>query len=98
MKDTQDYMQATRDAEAFLEIVAHFHEEQSPECEYRHKKTVCTHTIVAILRATCNGVSRKACLNAILYKQKKMAQGVRCAHCRRPAQECWTITPVGGDA
>lgn len=75
---------------------------EEKHCEVKHDKpsishwcAPCTHQVTAILMHGCNGKMGYIC-QATVDSAMKLWNGntrVVCTGCRRPVQECWTVSP-----
>ena len=63
------------------------------KCEQKHEKSTCS---IEVTHATiyCKSHIRQ-CANAAEANRKVIREGRHhCAHCKRPARDCWTIRPI----
>jgi hypothetical protein len=86
----------TVDVEQDIDLSALEESLNADHCELKHNvpgwPMECSHTPVAIWK-DCAKV-RKICLKAALAHARKPLEGMLCKDCRRPAIECWIVTPI----
>jgi hypothetical protein len=79
-----------------LEIIDESILDDEVKCQFRHQRTTCGP--VAYRVHSCGG-SVNVCTNAVEDPEYGIRicierRDVRCAECRRPARDCWSVHPI----
>jgi len=77
----------------YTEIAIFLHDLESLDeckCESQsHLPGICTQSVTH--RARCCAYSLNICDNAATSIRDQINRNVRCADCRKPAKECWSV-------